>query len=58
MNNSSQLALLLVLLFCMPTQASQAGATNHNTSAPPPRGPARAAPRTLIPKRRRAEKPA
>ncbi len=43
MNNSSQLALLLVLLFSMPTQASQPGATSHNTSAPQsaiPPGPA------------------
>jgi len=43
MNNSSQLALLLVLLFSMPTQASQPGATDHSSSAPQsaiPPGPA------------------
>lgn len=34
MNNSSQLALLLVLMFSMPTQASQTGATNHSNQAP------------------------
>ena len=40
MNNSSQLALLLVLLFSMPAQASQTGATDLGKQAPPSTTPA------------------